>query len=148
MECPGAIYHVLNPGDRWEDIFKDDLGRKGFLSALEEACQKTEWQMHAWCLLGHRVDRLLGEKGIGRDSAAGRRESREANAGRSVRKELRRGGWREEDLPGMLKGDKFKVRLSRRLRGETAMSLKWIARRPHTGSWTCVSNLLHEKRKH
>ena len=52
MEYPGAIYHVVNRGDRREDIFKDDLDRKGFLSALEEACQKTEggqWGDDALC---------------------------------------------------------------------------------------------------
>jgi hypothetical protein len=47
----------------------------------------------------------------------------------------------------MRKGDKVKVLLARRLRRETAMSLKWIARRLHMGSWTYVSNLLNEKRK-
>jgi hypothetical protein len=31
------------------------------------------------------------------------------------------------------------------LRQETALSLKWIAQRFHTGSWTCVSNLLNEQ---
>jgi hypothetical protein len=45
------------------------------------------------------------------------------------------------------KGDKRKVALARRLRQETTMSLKWIAQRLHMGSWTCVSNLLHEKQK-
>jgi hypothetical protein len=65
-----------------------------------------------------------------------------------VREELRRGGWREEELPRMRKGDKVKVLLAHRLRRETTMSLKWIARRLHMGSWTYVSNLLHEKRKH
>jgi REP element-mobilizing transposase RayT len=302
MEYLGAIYHVVNRGDRREDIFKDDLDRKGFLSTLEEACHKTEWQVHAYCLMrnhfhlvietpqgnlvagmkwllgvytkrfnirhklcGHvfagrykalpvdgngdgylrtvcdyvhlnparagliaaasrvesfawssypaylkppgqrprwlRVDRLLGEKGIGRDSAAGRREfsrqmerrrqedgsefdavrrgwclgseefrhellaaaaervgashygeerreSGEEKASRIVREELRRRGVREEELPGMRKGDKVKVSLAQRLRRETTMSLKWIARRLHMGSWTYVSNLLHGKRKH
>ena len=28
MEYPGAIYHVVNRGDRRKDIFKDDLDRK------------------------------------------------------------------------------------------------------------------------
>jgi hypothetical protein len=67
-----------------------------------------------------------------------------------VREELWREGWREEELPGMRKGDMFKVTLTqaRRLRGETALSRKRIARRPHMGGWTCVSNLLPEKRKH
>jgi REP element-mobilizing transposase RayT len=302
MEYPGAIYHVVNRGDRREDVFKDDLDRQGFLSTLEEACQKTEWQVHAFCLMrnhfhlvietpqanlvagmkwllgvytkrfnirhkfcGHvfagrykalivdgsgdgylktvcdyvhlnpvragliapeaglesfrwssypaylqparqrpkwlRVDRLLGERGIARDSAAGRgqlarqmerwrqeettsdyhavrrgwclgseefrqelvaaamervgashygadrRETGEQKAERIVREELKRRGWKELDLPGLRKGDKGKVALARRLRQETTMSLKWIARRLRMGSWTYVSNLLHEKRR-
>jgi REP element-mobilizing transposase RayT len=301
MEYPGAIYHVLNRGDRREDIFKDDLDRHRFLSALEEACEKTEWQVHAWCLMrnhfhlvietpqanlvagmkwllgvytrrfnirhklcGHvfagrykalvvdgsgngylravcdyvhlnparagliapeaglesflwssyplylkparrrpqwlRVDRLLGEMGLAGDGAAGRklfsremerrrreenggayktvrrgwclgsrefrqellaaaaervgashygserRESGEEKAGRIVREELRRRGWKDGDLPGRRKGDAGKVAVARRLRRETTMSLKWIAGRLHMGSWTYVSNLLREKR--
>jgi REP element-mobilizing transposase RayT len=51
MEYAGAIYHVVNRGDRREDIFKDDLDRRQFLSTLQEACQRTEWQMHAYCLM-------------------------------------------------------------------------------------------------
>jgi len=301
LEYAGAIYHLVNRGDRREDIFQDDLDRAGFLSTLAEACQKTEWQVHAYCLMrnhfhlvietpqanlvagmkwllgvytkrfnirhkfcGHvfagrykalvvdgsgngylrtvcdyvhlnpararligpekrlesfgwssypaylkppgqrppwlRVDRLLGEKGIGRDSAAGRRqlsremesfrrqergedygpvrrgwclgseefrqellaaagervgaghygadrrESGEEKAGRIVREEMRRRGWNETDLPARRKADKVKVELARRLRQETTMSLKWIARRLHMGSWSYVSSLVHEKR--
>ena len=51
----------------------------------------------------------------------------------------------EEDLPERRKGDKGKITAARRLRQETTMSLKWIAQRLHMGSWTYVSNLLHEK---
>lgn len=300
IQYAGAIYHVVNRGDRREDIFKDDLDRQQFLSTLEEACQKTEWQVHAYCLMrnhfhlvietpqanlvagmkwflgvytkrfnlrhkfcGHvfagrykalivdgsgdgylrsvcdyvhlnparakvitpeeglesygwssypaylqpaherpkwlRVDRLLGEKGIAKDSAAGRRElarqmeqrrreettsdydsmrrgwclgneefrqdllaaaveqvgenhygadrreTGEQKAERMVREEFQRLGWKEKELPLLAKGDKSKVALARRLRQETAMSLKWIAQRLHMGSWTYVSNLLHEK---
>src|SRR5882762_2648413 len=51
IEYPGAIYHVLNRGDHREDIFKDDADRERFLSTLAEACRKTEWQVHAYCLM-------------------------------------------------------------------------------------------------
>ncbi len=51
IQYPGAIYHVLNRGDQREDIFKDDQDRKRFLSTLGEACVKTEWQVHAYCLM-------------------------------------------------------------------------------------------------
>ena len=36
--------------------------------------------------------------------------------------------------------------VARRLRGESAMTLRWIADRLQMGSWTYVSNLLHAKR--
>ena len=51
VEYPGAIYHVMNRGDRREPIFKDDQDRRRFLSTLGEACDKTHWQIHAWCLM-------------------------------------------------------------------------------------------------
>ena len=51
LEYPGAVYHVINRGDRREDIFKDDEDRRKFLATLEEACRKTEWQVHAYCLM-------------------------------------------------------------------------------------------------
>ena len=47
IEYPGAIYHVMNRGDQREDIFRDGRDRECFLSTLGEACQKTEWQVHA-----------------------------------------------------------------------------------------------------
>ena len=51
VQYPGAIYHVMNRGDRREPIFKDDTDHKLFLQTLGEACQKTGWRIHAWCLM-------------------------------------------------------------------------------------------------
>jgi REP element-mobilizing transposase RayT len=51
VEYPGAIYHVMNRGDRREPIFRDDEDRGRFLTALGEACGKTGWRVHALCLL-------------------------------------------------------------------------------------------------
>ena len=53
VEYPGAIYHVMNRGDRGEEIFRDDKDREGFLAALAEVCGKTGWEVHALCLLGN-----------------------------------------------------------------------------------------------
>jgi len=297
IEYEGAIYHVMNRGDRREPIFKDDADRKRFLETLGEACAKTDWQVHALCLMenhfhlvvetpkgnlvagmkwflgtytarfnrrhklfGHlfsgrykalvvdaasagyfrtvceyvhlnparaklltpeqslrdyawssfpeylkppkarwpwlRVDRLLGAMGLPKDSPASRRElerqtearrqeggdaawaairrgwffggdalkqellaqaservgaqhygadrqeSGEAKAERLVREELAKRGWSEEDLKRRRKGDGGKVRIARRLRRETTMTLAWIARRLRMGVWTHVSNLL------
>jgi putative transposase len=47
----GAIYHVINRGDRQEDIYRDDRDRQRFLETLTEACVKTSWQVHAYCLM-------------------------------------------------------------------------------------------------
>src|SRR5208283_4985061 len=51
MEYPGAIYHVINRGDRREDIFRDDADRTRFLEALGEARAKAGWHVLAYCLM-------------------------------------------------------------------------------------------------
>ena len=51
LEYAGAIYHLMNRGDRKDDIFVDDPDRQRFLETLGEACQKTGWQIHAYCLM-------------------------------------------------------------------------------------------------
>ncbi len=297
IEFEGAIYHLLNRGDRREPIFRDDADRHRFLETLGETCAKTEWQVHALCLMrnhfhlvvetpqanlvagmrwflgtytnrfnrrrklvGHlfsgrykallvdaespgclrtvceyvhlnpvrakllspkqplrdyvwssypeylkpprrrwpwvRVDRLLGEMRLPKDSAACRRElerqmearrregdgqewaairrgwffgaqelkeelltraservraqhcgaerqgSGEAKAERLVREQLAKEGWREVDLKRRRKGDPGKVRIARRLRAETTMTLRWVAQRLQMGVWTHVSNVL------
>jgi hypothetical protein len=42
VEYPGAIYHVMNRGDRREAIFRDDSDRSLFLETLGQACAKTD----------------------------------------------------------------------------------------------------------
>ncbi len=298
VEYPGAIYHLLNRGDRRERIFEDDADRHLFLKTLGQTCAKTDWQVHAYCLMnnhfhlvvetpkanlvagmkwflgtytsrfnrrhrviGHlfsgrykslivdgsgngylktvcdyvhlnpvrakllaseqklsaygwtsyleflkkpslrerwlRVDRLLGEMGIPKDSVAGRkefqrqmeerrsqaedkqwrtvrrgwylgdkefrkellaqmaervgeshygeevRESAEEKANRMIAVELKKLKWKEEDLADHRKGDQKKVRIARRLRAETTMSLKWIAERLAMGTWTHLANRLY-----
>ncbi len=297
IEYPGAIYHLMNRGDRREPIFQDDLDRRRFLATLAEACQKADWQVHAYCLMlnhfhlaletpnanlvagmrwflstysarfnrrhklfGHlfsgrykalivdgsgngylhtvcdyvhlnpvrahrlrpdqklseftwsswpeylkapgerpswlRVDRLLGESRMARDSAAGRaelendlerrREHEEGDAFKAIRRgwclgaetfrqellaraegqagenhhatirqetagekarrllqaELDGLHWTEADLIARAKGDGRKVRIARRLRLETSVTMKWIAEALHMGTWTHLANRL------
>src|SRR5438552_1722038 len=52
VQYPGAIYHVMNRGDRREAIFLDDDDRRLFMKTLDEACKKTDWEIHAWCPAG------------------------------------------------------------------------------------------------
>jgi REP element-mobilizing transposase RayT len=302
IEYPGAIYHITNRGDRREPIFRDGRDRTRFLETLAQTCAKTDWQIHAFCLMpnhfhlvcetpnpnlvagmkwflstytarfnrrhklfGHlfsgrykslvvdgsgngylrtvcdyvhlnparaglvtpdqplrefpwsswpdylrppeerprwlRVDRLLGECGIPQDSEAGReqlrqrlesrrtqeegaefkairrgwclgdeafrrellaavhtrateshhaaprRETTEEKARRLLDEELDKLGWTEADLAGRAKGDAQKVRLAQRLRAETTIPLKWIARALHMGTWTYVANRLQHARR-
>jgi REP element-mobilizing transposase RayT len=51
VEFAGAIYHVINRGDRREEIFRDDQDRVRFLETLAECCTKTDWQVQAFCLM-------------------------------------------------------------------------------------------------
>ena len=51
VEYPGAIYHVMSRGDRKKAIYLDDVDRQDFLKTLAEACQKTGFQVHAYCLM-------------------------------------------------------------------------------------------------
>jgi len=53
VEYPGAVYHVMNRGDRREPIFKDDKDRVLFLETLAGCCSKTGWEVHALCLMGN-----------------------------------------------------------------------------------------------
>ena len=53
IQYAGAIYHLMSRGDRREEIFRDDLDRKGLLQALGAVCEKTGWQVHAYCLMSN-----------------------------------------------------------------------------------------------
>jgi putative transposase len=59
VEYRGAIYHVINRGDRREPIFEDDADRRRFLETLAETCAKTQWQVHAYCLMGNHFHLVL-----------------------------------------------------------------------------------------
>jgi REP-associated tyrosine transposase len=301
IEYPGAIYHIVDRGDRREPIFWDERDYLCILATLSEACAKTDWQVHAFCLMpnhfhlvletpkanlvagmhwflttytsrfnrrhrlfGHlfsgrykasivdgsgdgylltvcdyvhlnpsrahllrpdellrefrwsswhmylkkptrrpswlRVDRLLGEHGIPMDSAAGReqlehrleqrrahergdefkairrgwclgdknfrrellervyrcstenhhaqmrRETAEEKARRILQEELDLLGWLPEQLRAYPKGDSRKIRIARRMRTETCMTLKWIANQLHMGTPTHVANRLYHTR--
>jgi REP element-mobilizing transposase RayT len=59
IEYVGAVYHVMNRGDRREAIFEDDQDRQRFLETLAEACEKTDWQIHAYCLMSNHFHLVI-----------------------------------------------------------------------------------------
>jgi REP element-mobilizing transposase RayT len=52
LEYPGAIYQVMNRSDRREAIFHDDQDQELFVATLAETCAKSDWEVHAYCLMG------------------------------------------------------------------------------------------------
>jgi hypothetical protein len=107
--------------------------------------------LKGWCLgdkafrkelLGQMAERV-GQSHYGEE----RQESGEEKAERIVADELKRRRWAEATLTSRRKGDSEKVKIAARLRRETVMTLKWIARRLHMGSWTHVSNCLAARQK-
>ena len=59
VEYAGAIYHVMNRGDRRELIFIDDADRQRFVETLGEVCAKTGWQVHAYVLMPNHFHLLV-----------------------------------------------------------------------------------------
>jgi REP element-mobilizing transposase RayT len=53
------MYHVMSRGDRREDIFLNDVDRQDFIKTLAEACKKTGWQVHAYCLMRNHYHVVL-----------------------------------------------------------------------------------------
>lgn len=51
IEYPGAIYHVMSRGDQGDPIFCDEGDCHEFLKTLAEACGKTGFAVHAYCLM-------------------------------------------------------------------------------------------------
>ena len=63
IEYPGAIYHVMNRGDHQEPIFREDGDRELFLETLGQACAKTNWQVHAYCLMSNHFHLVIETPG-------------------------------------------------------------------------------------
>jgi len=59
IEYGGACYHLMSRGDRRERIFADDHDRGLFLKTLGEACAKTSWQVHAYCLMSNHFHAVV-----------------------------------------------------------------------------------------
>ncbi|MGD9782639.1 MAG: transposase [Kiritimatiellia bacterium] len=59
LEYAGAVYHVMNRGNRRQAIFRADGDRECFLEALGEVCGRTGWKVHAYVLMGNHYHLLL-----------------------------------------------------------------------------------------
>ena len=59
VEYAGAIYHVMDRGNRQEAIYRSDSDRELFLRTLAEACAKTGWRVHSYVLMTNHYHILL-----------------------------------------------------------------------------------------
>ena len=49
----------MSRGDRREPIVLADEDRELWLKTLGEACRKTDWQVHAYCLMSNHFHLVL-----------------------------------------------------------------------------------------
>src|SRR5437016_10793578 len=49
----------MNRGDHREAIFRSTKDREVFLRTLGQACEKTDWQVHAWCLMSNHFHLVI-----------------------------------------------------------------------------------------
>ena len=100
-----------------------------------------------WCLGTEGFRQELLERAEGRlgehHSGALRQESTEAKAERIIGEELGCRGWRECDLAARRKSDAGRLEIAARVRRETTLTLKQIAKRLDLGTPRSASVRLH-----
>ena len=135
-------------------IQKDSAaGREEFERRMErrrrEEADEREWKplKRGWFLgseefrakLLERMEPRLGPHHSGRL----RHESAEAKAERIIAEDLKRSKWGEDQLQKQPKSHPVKLALAARLRRETTLTIREIAKRLHVGSWKSLNNKLY-----
>jgi REP element-mobilizing transposase RayT len=59
IEFAGAVYHVTSRGDRREAIYIDDMDRAGQLAVIEQAMERFEAQVLAYCLMDNHYHLVI-----------------------------------------------------------------------------------------
>lgn len=59
IEFADAFYHVMARGNARQDIFLDDDDRQVFINNLGRVCQRFDWRVWAWCLMGNHYHLLI-----------------------------------------------------------------------------------------
>jgi hypothetical protein len=139
--------HGLDKDDRRARL---EFGRRMQHCRTEADYPGVELIRRGWCFgaedfVARLLDRLPHSIGEYHYSTE-RRQTDEQKAEKIIRAELAKLGWRNQELRARRKSDPNKIKLAKKLRAQTTVSLKWIARRLEMGSWTHVSNLLQRTR--
>ena len=72
VEFEGAVYHVVDRGDRREAIFKDDADRRRFLETLGEVCARSGRRVHAFVVMSNHSDPLCRREALEVQTAGSR----------------------------------------------------------------------------
>jgi len=59
LEFPGAIYHVINRGNRRVGPFEEERTREAFEACLFEACVRSKWVLHAYVVMSNHFHLAL-----------------------------------------------------------------------------------------
>lgn len=52
---PGAVYHIMNRGNRRSDIFKDEEDYQVYLTILRQAMEKYTYVLYSYCLMTNHI---------------------------------------------------------------------------------------------
>lgn len=137
IQHPGAAYHGMGCGNHGQEVFGDDQPRKVFLEAVEEACQKTGWCIHACVLMANHYY-LLRESHSGQAKVA----HGEAAAGKALQQALEVLGLSESEAKVLPKGAPEKVALAWWLRQRTTVPWRWANGQLAIGHFTRVSQAI------
>jgi hypothetical protein len=101
------------------------------------------WSFGAQDFIARLLDRMPGSVSE-HHHAREWSQTDEQKAEAIIRARLKELGWAKTGLEARRKSDPQKVALARDLRGQTTVSLKWIAQRLEIGACMHVSNLLRQ----
>jgi putative transposase len=59
IESTDALFHVTSRGDRREDIYLDDTDRSTWLDVLAHTCDRFNWVVQAYCLMGNHYHLMV-----------------------------------------------------------------------------------------
>ncbi|SKC57350.1 transposase [Maledivibacter halophilus] len=61
---PGAVYHIMNRGNRRSAIFKDNEDYQVYLTILKETMEKYEYILYAYCLMTNHIHMQIETKNV------------------------------------------------------------------------------------
>ncbi len=61
---PGAVYHIMNRGNRRSDIFKDEEDFQVYLTILKQTMEKYTYTLYSYCLMTNHLHMQIETKDV------------------------------------------------------------------------------------